>query len=63
MGDAVAMMTWQKEHAVRIERAADLSDEELKDKFTIGVLADRDLPIYTEQYNLVRQQAQEMPSR
>jgi 2-oxoglutarate ferredoxin oxidoreductase subunit beta len=59
MGDAVAMMNWQKEHAVRIERAGDLSEEELKDKFTIGVLADRDLPIYTEQYDLVRQQAQE----
>ena len=63
MGDAVAMMQWQKEHAVRIERAGDLSEEELKDKFTIGVLADRDLPIYTEQYDLVRQQAQEQASR
>jgi 2-oxoglutarate ferredoxin oxidoreductase subunit beta len=63
MGDAVAMMNWQKEHAVRIERAGDLSEEELKDKFTIGVLADRDLPVYTEQYDLVRQEAQEMPSR
>ena len=57
------MMNWQKEHAVRIERAADLSEEELKDKFTIGVLVDRDLPIYTEQYNLVRKQAQEQASR
>jgi len=63
MGDAVAMMKWQKEHAIRIERAGDLSEEELKDKFTIGVLADRDLPIYTEQYDLVRQQAQEQASR
>jgi len=63
MGDAVAMMNWQKEHAVRIERAGDLSEEELKDKFTIGVLADRDLPIYTEQYDLVRQQAQELTKR
>jgi hypothetical protein len=27
------------------------------------VLADRDLPIYTEQYNLVRQQAQELAGR
>ena len=63
MGDAVAMMNWQKEHAVRIERVGDLSEEELKDKFTIGVLADRDLPIYTEQYDLVRQQAQEQASR
>jgi 2-oxoglutarate ferredoxin oxidoreductase subunit beta len=63
MGDAVAMMNWQKEHAVRIERMGDLSEEELKDKFTIGVLADRDLPVYTEQYDLVRQEAQELPSR
>jgi 2-oxoglutarate ferredoxin oxidoreductase subunit beta len=56
-------MNWQKEHAVRIERVGDLSEEELKDKFTIGVLADRDLPVYTEQYDLVRQQAQEQASR
>ena len=63
MGDAVAMMNWQKEHAVRIERVGDLSEEELKGKFTIGVLADRDLPVYTEQYDLVRQQAQELPHR
>jgi len=63
MGDAVAMMKWQKEHAVRIEKAADMSEEELQDKFTIGVLVDRELPIYTEQYNLVRQQAQESIAR
>jgi 2-oxoglutarate ferredoxin oxidoreductase subunit beta len=63
MGDAVAMMNWQKEHAVRIERVGDLSEEELKGKFTIGVLADRDLPVYTEQYDLVRQQARELLHR
>ena len=63
MGDAVAMMNWQKEHAVRIERVGDLSEEELKDRFTIGVLADRDLPVYTEQYDLVRQQARELLHR
>ena len=57
MGDAVAMMKWQKEHAVRVEQSADMSEEELKDKFTIGVLVDRELPIYTEQYALVREQA------
>ena len=59
MGDAVAMMKWQKEHAVRVEKSADMSEEELKDKFTIGVLVDRELPIYTEQYELVRKQATE----
>ena len=63
MGDAVAMMNWQKEHAVRIERVGDLSEEELEGKFTIGVLADRDLPVYTEQYDLVRQQARELLHR
>jgi 2-oxoglutarate ferredoxin oxidoreductase subunit beta len=51
------MMKWQKEHAVRVEKSVDMSEEELKDKFTIGVLVDRELPIYTEQYALVREQA------
>jgi len=59
MGDAVSMMKWQKERAVRIERATEMSEEELQDKFTIGVLVDRELPIYTEQYDLVREQARE----
>jgi 2-oxoglutarate ferredoxin oxidoreductase subunit beta len=57
MGDAVAMMKWQKEHAVRVEKSVDMSEEELQDKFTIGVLVDRELPVYTEQYELVREQA------
>ena len=59
MGDAVDMMKWQKEHAVRVEKSVDMSEEELRDKFTIGVLVDRELPIYTEQYALVREQATE----
>jgi 2-oxoglutarate ferredoxin oxidoreductase subunit beta len=63
MGDAVSMMQWQKERAVRIERATEMSEEELQDKFTIGVLVDRELPVYTEQYDLVREQAKQLPSR
>lgn len=63
MGDAVTMMKWQKERAVRIEKAAEMSEEELQDKLTIGVLVDRELPIYTEQYDLVREQARGLPSR
>ena len=59
MGDAVSMMKWQKEHAVRIERATEMSEEELQDKFTIGVLVDREQPIYMEQYELVRKQARD----
>jgi 2-oxoglutarate ferredoxin oxidoreductase subunit beta len=59
MGSPVAMMRWQKEHAVRIEQTATMSGEELKDKFSIGVLVDRDLPIYTDEYDLVRAAAKE----
>jgi 2-oxoglutarate ferredoxin oxidoreductase subunit beta len=59
MGNAVDMMRWQKEHGVRIEQAATMSKEELEDKFTIGVLVDRELPIYTDEYNMVRAAAKE----
>jgi 2-oxoglutarate ferredoxin oxidoreductase subunit beta len=59
MGNAVAMMMWQKEHGIRIEQAATMSKEELEDKFTVGVLVDRELPIYTDEYNMVRAAAKE----
>ncbi len=59
MGSPVAMMQWQKEHAVRIEQTATMSSEELRDKFSIGVLVDRELPIYTDEYDLVRAAAKE----
>jgi 2-oxoglutarate ferredoxin oxidoreductase subunit beta len=59
MGSPVEMMRWQKEHAVRIEQTATMSSKELKDKFSIGVLVDRDLPIYTDEYDLVRAAAKE----
>ena len=59
MGSPVAMMRWQKEHAVRIEQTATMSSEELQDKFTVGVLVDRELPIYTDEYNLVREAAKD----
>src|SRR5512139_1290904 len=59
MGDAVGMMSWQKEHGVRIEQAATMSKEELEGKFTVGVLVDRELPIYTDEYNMVRAAAKE----
>jgi 2-oxoglutarate/2-oxoacid ferredoxin oxidoreductase subunit beta len=59
MGNAVDMMRWQKEHGVRIEQAATMSKEALEDKFTVGVLVDRELPIYTDEYNMVRAAAKE----
>jgi len=54
LGGAVEMMRWQKEAAVKIEKAQSMSEEELKGRFTIGVLVDRDLPFYTQEYQKLR---------
>ncbi len=60
LGDAVQMLRWQKESAVRVDKAKTMTEEELKGKFTIGVLVDRDLPVYTQEYNKVREAARTM---
>jgi 2-oxoglutarate/2-oxoacid ferredoxin oxidoreductase subunit beta len=57
LGGAVEMMRRQKELAVRVEKAQALSPEELEGKITIGTLVDRDLPIYTEEYQKIRDAA------
>lgn len=57
MGTAVEMMTWQKDHAVTVEKAAQMKEEELKDKFKIGVLVDKELPVFHEEYEKVRRWA------
>ena len=51
----VEMMRWQKEHAVSVEKARTMSDEELKDKIVIGTFVDKDRPEYTEQYAALRE--------
>ncbi|NSW85247.1 MAG: 2-oxoacid:ferredoxin oxidoreductase subunit beta [Syntrophobacteraceae bacterium] len=63
MGDAVEMMRRQKESAVKIEKVASMSEEELQGRFTIGILVDRDLPIYTHEYRKIREAARAAPSR
>jgi len=50
-GDGANMMKWQKEHAVTAAQAAKLSDEEMADKFIIGVLHRSEAPEYTKQYD------------
>ncbi|GLI32856.1 2-oxoacid:ferredoxin oxidoreductase subunit beta [Desulforhabdus amnigena] len=60
MGGPVEMMRWQRDSAVRIEKASSLSKEEMKGKFTIGVLVDRDLPVYTQEYKKIREAAKTM---
>jgi len=59
MGGAVDMLRWQKEAAVSVEKAAKLTEEERAGKVTIGVLVDRELPIYTQEYKKIRQIAKD----
>ena len=59
LGGPAEMMQRQKEDAVRIEKARGMSAEELEGKFTIGVLVDRELPIYIQEYNRIRETARE----
>ena len=60
MGGAVDMLRWQKESAVKIDKAQTMTAEELTGKFTIGVLEDRDLPVYTQEYHKIRDAAKAM---
>lgn len=57
LGDPVAMMKWLKDHAVTTKKAQKMKPGTLEDKFTIGVLADVDKPIYTDEYQKIREKA------
>jgi 2-oxoglutarate ferredoxin oxidoreductase subunit beta len=57
LGGPVEMMRRQKEMAVKVEKAKNMTPEELAGKITVGILVDRDLPIYTEEYRRIRQLA------
>ena len=57
MGDPVTMMKMLRDRAVGVEKARKMSSGSLKDKFTIGVLADVEKPIYTEEYQKIREKA------
>jgi 2-oxoglutarate ferredoxin oxidoreductase subunit beta len=58
LGSAVEMFTWQREHAVNIKAAEKMSEEQLQDKFLIGVFVDRDMPEYNKLYDKVIEKAQ-----
>ncbi len=60
-GDAVAMMKWQRDNAVRIEKADRMDPDDMEGKFTIGILADSDTPIYTEEYQKIRDRSKGRP--
>jgi len=57
LGTAVEMMEWQRDQAVLVGKAGELKPEELIDKFTIGVLVDKELPNFLDEYEKVKQYA------
>lgn len=57
LGGAVEMLRSQQEAAVSVEKAVKMPEEALRGKFTIGVLVDRDLPIYIREYRKIREAA------
>jgi len=59
LGSAVEMMEWQRDHAMPVEKALKMKSEELKDKILIGVLIDKELPVFQEEYEKVRSRAKE----
>jgi 2-oxoglutarate ferredoxin oxidoreductase subunit beta len=58
LGDGVEMLRFQKENAVTVEKAAQMSPEELADKIVVGVFVDREQPDYLQHYQTVQQKAQ-----
>jgi 2-oxoglutarate ferredoxin oxidoreductase subunit beta len=63
LGGAVEMITGFKERAVKVEKAAGMSEEELEGKITIGVLTDVEKPISTEQYRRVADEAKQQAEK
>jgi 2-oxoglutarate ferredoxin oxidoreductase subunit beta len=57
LGSAVEMMEWQRDHAVPVEKTLKMKPEELKDKILIGVLIDKELPVYQDEYEKIRERA------
>lgn len=63
LGSAVEMMEWQRDHALPVEKALKMKAEELKDKILIGVLIDKELPVFQEEYEKIRSRAKEVVGR
>ncbi|MEA3466941.1 MAG: 2-oxoacid:ferredoxin oxidoreductase subunit beta [Thermodesulfobacteriota bacterium] len=59
LGGAVEMITGFKERSVTVDKAATMSPEKLEGKITIGVLADVEKPISTEEYQRVVAEAKQ----
>ncbi len=57
LGSAVDMLKWQRDNAIPVEKAAKMSPEALEGKIITGILVDKELPVYEEEYNKVRAKA------
>ncbi|MGD0917141.1 MAG: 2-oxoacid:ferredoxin oxidoreductase subunit beta [Thermodesulfobacteriota bacterium] len=57
LGSAVEMMEWQRDHAVPVEKVLQMKPEEMQDKIIIGVLVDKGLPVYQDEYEKTRERA------
>jgi 2-oxoglutarate ferredoxin oxidoreductase subunit beta len=57
LGSAVDMLKWQRDNAISVEKAAKMSPEALEGKIITGILMDKELPVYEEEYNKVRLKA------
>ncbi len=57
LGSAVDMMKWQRDNAVRVNQAKRMKPEELEGKIITGVLVDKELPIYQDEYDKVKERA------
>lgn len=58
MGDPVSMMKWLRDNAVSVEKASKMTKKSLEGKSTIGVLTDLKKPVYTEEYQKIREKSQ-----
>ncbi len=59
LGSATDMLRWQEEHALEVEEAGGLSEEELKEKFLTGIFVDEERPEYCEEYERLVGRVQE----
>ncbi len=59
LGSAVDMMKWQRDNAVMVQRTKRMKPEELEGKIITGVLVDKELPIYQDEYDKVKERAKE----
>ena len=50
LGSPSNMMKWQEEHAMELEDAKELTEQEIKERFLTGVFVDEARPEYCEEY-------------